>query len=127
MTHRLILMLSALFLMFAVFGFVFALGANIGDNDDVAAGNLWLGFIMIGASVATLLIGLRLERRFDSRLDEAVRSLSDDANSFEADDIARAMNISLDDARDVLNTRARRDGWKCQELTSYNARYTIAR
>lgn len=127
MTHRLILMLSALLLMFAVFGFVFALGATIGDNDDVATGNLWLGIIMIGASVATLLIGLRLERRFDMRLDDAVRSLSDDANSFEADAIARAMNISLDDARDVLNTRASRNGWTCQELSSYNARYTIAR
>lgn len=126
MTHRLILMLSALFLMFAVFGFVFALGANIGDNDDVAMGNLWLGFIMIGAAVATLLTGLKLERRFDSRLDDAVRSLSDGENSFEADAIARAMNISLDDARDVLNTRARRNGWTCQELSSYNARYTIA-
>lgn len=127
MTHRLILMLSALFLMFAVFGFVFAFGANIGDNDDVALGNLWLGLTMITASVVSLLWGLRLLRRFDERSEDVVRTLLTPEGSFDASAYASAMNISLDDARDVLNNQARQSGWLCEELGEYNARYTVAR
>lgn len=120
-------MLSALFLMFAVFGFMFALGANIGDNDDVALGNLWLGLTMITASIVSLLVGLRLQRRFDARTQDAVRSLLSPEGFFDADAFASAMNISLDDARDILNSLARQSGWSYIELGSYNARYTVVR
>jgi hypothetical protein len=125
MIHRLVLMLSALFLMFAVFGFVFALGADIGDNDDVAKGNLWLGFVMIGASAATLLAGLRLQRKFDARVDEIVSTLSASSGTFEAEQFATALNISVDDARDVLGKRASAQSWRYEELGSYNARYFV--
>lgn len=127
MTHRLILMLSAIFLMFAVFGFIFALGADIGDNDDIASGNLSLGLIMIGASIITLLVGMRMQRRFDARVDATISELGHPTGSFEAFDFANALAISVDDARDVLEKKARTAGWVCEELEQYNARYTMQR
>ena len=126
MLHRLILMLSALFLMFAVFGFVFSYGAYRGDNFDVAMGNLVLGLVMIGASVATLLVGLRLQRKFDARVDEIISTLSAATGTFEAEQFATALNITVDDARDVLGKRASAQSWKYEELGSYNARYYIS-
>lgn len=125
MIHRLILMLSALFMMFAVFGFVFSYGAYRGDNDDVGLGNFVMGLIMIGASVLTLIIGMRLQRRFDSRIDQAIDSLSAETGSFDAAAFATALAISVDDARDILGKRARLRGWKCHELEGYNARYEL--
>jgi vacuolar-type H+-ATPase subunit I/STV1 len=102
MIHRLILMLSALLLMFAVFGFVFSYGAYRGDNDDVGMGNLVMGLIMIAASVGTLLAGLRMQRQFESRIDGAISTLSDPTGSFDAASFAAALDISVDDARDIL-------------------------
>ncbi|MBU3679841.1 MAG: hypothetical protein FGM32_09595 [Candidatus Kapabacteria bacterium] len=125
MIHRLILMLSALFLMFAVFGFVFSYGAYRGDNDDVGMGNLVMGLLMIGASVATLLIGLRLQKGFDARVESTITSLAGSSGSFEAEQFAAALGISVDDARDVLGKRARAGNWQYEELGSYNARYFV--
>lgn len=125
MIHRLILMLSALLLMFAVFGFVFSYGAYRGENDDVGMGNLVMGLIMLAASVLTLLVGLRLQRRFDSRIDDAIAALSSQTGSFDAATFAIALNISVDDARDILGKRAQARGWQCQELEGYNARYEV--
>lgn len=125
MIHRLILMLSALFLMFAVFGFVFSYGAYRGDNDDVGMGNLVMGLIMLGASVFTLLTGLRLQRRFDARIDAAISALCGTSNSFDALSFANALNITVDDARDILGKRAQAAGWRCEELEGYNARYSV--
>jgi len=125
MIHRLILMLSALLLMFAVFGFVFSYGAYRGDNDDVGMGNLVMGLIMIAASVLTLLVGLRLQRQFESRIDDAITALSAQTGSFDAATFAIALNISVDDARDILGKRAQARGWQCQELEGYNARYVV--
>ncbi len=125
MIHRLILMLSALLLMFAVFGFVFSYGAYRGDNDDVGMGNLVMGLIMLAASILTLLTGLRLQRRFESRIDDAIAALSSQTGSFDAASFATRLNISVDDARDILGTRARIRGWECHELEGYNARYVV--
>lgn len=127
MTHRLVLMLSAIFLMFAVFGFIFALGADIGDNDEIAAGNLALGLLMISASLITLLVGMRMQRRFDARVDATINLLGQATGSFEAADFAHALTISVDDARDVLEKKSQRAGWTCEELDQYNARYTMRR
>ena len=126
MIHRLILMLSALLLMFAVFGFVFSYGAYRGDNDDVGMGNLVMGQIMIAAAVGTLLAGLRMQRQFELRIDGAISSLSTPTGSFDAASFATALNISVDDARDILGKRARIRGWQCQELEGYNARYDVS-
>ncbi|MBU3698854.1 MAG: hypothetical protein FGM33_02415 [Candidatus Kapabacteria bacterium] len=125
MIHRLILMLSALFLMFAVFGFVFSYGAYRGDNVDVGMGNLVMGLVMIGAAVATLLTGLRLQKKFDARVEAAIASLSGSTGSFEAQQFATTLNISVDDARDVLGKLARAGNWNYEELGSYNARYFV--
>jgi type IV secretory pathway TrbD component len=49
MMHRLILMLSGLLMMFAIFGLVMWIGAEVGENDDAASGNMILFLIMTTA------------------------------------------------------------------------------
>lgn len=116
-------MLSAVFMMFAVFGFVFALGAFVGDNDDIAMGNLWLGIIMITASAVVLIAGLRLKQQADTRMNAIIEQLFRDYGFIEATSFADAVGISIDDARDVLDKRARMLNWSRLELEHYNAKY----
>ncbi len=126
MSHRLVLMLSAIFMMFAVFGFVFAYGAFVGDNDDIAWGNLWLGVTMITTSAIVLLVGLRLKKHEDARMDGVIADLLSKESCIEASRFAECLNISVDDARDVLDKRARANNWRRLELEHYNAKYFVA-
>lgn len=123
MSHRLILMLSAVFMMFAVFGFIFAFGAFVGDNDDIAYGNLGLGITMIATSAIVLILGLRQRKQATARIDAAIADLLHSNQCIEAVRFAEVLNISLDDARDVLDTRARKNNWRRLELEQYNAKY----
>jgi hypothetical protein len=126
MSHRLVLMLSAVFMMFAVFGFVFAYGAWKGDNDDIAVGNLWLGITMISTSAIILIWGLRLKKQADARIDAAIADLLAKHACIEATEFAQSLGITLDDARDVLDKRARASNWRRLELEQYNAKYYTA-
>jgi len=126
MSHRLVLMLSAVFMMFAIFGFVFAFGASVGDNDDIATGNLWLGITMITTSALVLLIGLRLKKQADARIDRTITDLLSKHSYIEAAAFADALGITVDDARDVLDKFARSNNWRRLELEHYNAKYYTA-
>ena len=113
-------------MMFAVFGFVFAFGAFPGDNDDIANGNLWLGITMITTSAVVLLIGLRLKRKADARIETAIADLLSKHACIEATLFAEVLSITVDDARDILDTRARAQQWRRLELENYNAKYFTA-
>ncbi|MEY2720033.1 MAG: hypothetical protein RLZZ273_1399 [Bacteroidota bacterium] len=126
MSHRLVLMLSAVFMMFAVFGFVFAYGAFIGDNDDIAWGNLGLGVTMITTSAVILLWGLRLKKKADVRIEATIADLLAKYQCIEATEFAKDLGITVDDARDMLDTRAREHNWRRLELENYNAKYFVA-
>lgn len=126
MSHRLVLMLSAVFMMFAVFGFVFAFGASVGDNDDIATGNLWLGITMITTSILVLLVGLRLKKQADLRIEIVIQDLLAAHSFIEASAFADALGITVDDARDVLDKLARLNNWRRLELEHYNAKYYTA-
>ena len=126
MSHRLVLMLSAIFMMFAVFGFVFAYGAFVGENDDIGWGNLWLGVTMITTSAIVLVVGLRIKTREDARVDNVIADLLAKNACIEAIRFAEHLSISLDDARDVLDKRARANNWSRLELEQYNAKYFVA-
>lgn len=126
MSHRLVLMLSAIFMMFAVFGFVFAMGAFIGDNDDIGIGNLWLGFTMITTSAIVLVIGMRLKKQADARIETVITGLLAEYSYIEATRFAERLGITVDDARDVLDKRARTHNWRRLELEQYNAKYYVA-
>jgi hypothetical protein len=126
MSHRLVLMLSAVFMMFAVFGFVFAYGAFIGDNDDIAWGNLGLGVTMIATSAVILLWGLSLKKKADVRVNATIADLLAKHACIEATEFAKDLGITVDDARDMLDTRAREQNWRRLELENYNAKYFVA-
>ena len=119
-------MLSAVFMMFAVFGFVFAYGAFIGDNDDIAWGNLGLGVTMITTSAVILLWGLSLKKKADVRVNATIADLLAKHACIEATEFAKDLGITVDDARDMLDTRAREQNWRRLELENYNAKYFVA-
>ncbi|MCX6140767.1 MAG: hypothetical protein NTX15_08070 [Candidatus Kapabacteria bacterium] len=123
MTHRLVLMLSAFLMMFAIFGLVMWIGANAGDNDDAAFGNMILCLLMTASSITALVIGLRMRTGATSRIEGAIAMLTGSIGYIEATTFAAEMKISLDDARDVLDKRSRIHNWRRVELEQYNARY----
>jgi hypothetical protein len=123
MMHRLILMLSGLLMMFAIFGLVMWIGAEVGENDDAASGNMILFLIMTTLTLAALQTGLWMRSRMNSRMDAVITSLVDKVGHVDATTFASEMKISMDDARDVLDKRARKRNWERAELEHYNARY----
>ncbi|MBK6759669.1 MAG: hypothetical protein IPG73_03015 [Ignavibacteria bacterium] len=123
MMHRLILMLSGLLMMFAIFGLVMWIGAEVGENDEAATGNMILCLIMTTLTLAALKTGLWMRSRMNKRMEEVITSLVAREGHIDATSFAAEMKISMDDARDVLDKRARKRNWKRAELEHYNARY----
>jgi hypothetical protein len=56
-------------------------------------------------------------------MDAVITSLVDKVGHVDATTFASEMKISMDDARDVLDKRARKRNWERAELEHYNARY----
>lgn len=110
-------------MMFAIFGLVMWIGAEVGENDDAATGNMILCLIMTTLTLAALKTGLWMRSRMNSRMDEVINSLVAREGHIDAKSFAAEMEISMDDARDVLDKRARKRNWKRAELEQYNARY----
>lgn len=123
MTHRLVLMLSAFLMMFAIFGLVMWIGANAGDNDEAAFGNMILCLTMTASCLVALFAGLRMRSRASIRIESAISHLFGSVGFVEATAFATELKISLDDARDVLDARSRIHSWRRVELEKYNARY----
>ena len=110
-------------MMFAIFGLVMWIGAEVGENDEAATGNMILCLIMTTLTLAALQTGLGMRSRMNSRMDAVVTSLVDKFGHVDATTFASEMKISMDDARDVLDKRARKRNWQRAELEHYNARY----
>lgn len=124
MTHRLVLMLSAILMMFAIFGLVMWIGAIEGDNESAAFGNMMLGFVMSTLMIITLIVGMRMRARMNLRIENLLTELFQRDGSVQAASFAERMGISLDDARDVLDKRSRDRGWLRTEFAHYDAQYT---
>ncbi len=122
MTYRILLIVSGLTMMFAVYGLVMTIGALV-DESDAWIGNLTLGgtFTVISASCVT--IGMMMRKKVQKRLDQEIDREFLDLGYVEASLFAKEAGVSLDDARDQLDRRMRDLGWKRTELESYNARY----
>lgn len=116
-------MLSALLMMFAVFGAAMWVGAISGENSEAALGNMILFFAMSILMFITLGLGLRLRARSNARVDEAITRLLTSAGMVDAVMFATEMQISLDDARNVLDQRMAPGKWQRTELEHYNAQY----
>lgn len=116
-------MLSGLLMMFAIFGLVMWIGAEVGENDEAATGNMILCFTMTSLTLGTLKAGLWMRSRMNKRMEAAIAKLFSADGFVEAASFAAEMQISMDDARDVLDKRARKHQWQRTELENYNARY----
>lgn len=110
-------------MMFAIFGLVMWIGAEVGENESAATGNMALFLIMTALTITALLTGLWMRSRLNSSMDEVITSLVEKDGHFDAISFASEMKISMDDARDVLDKRAQKRNWKRVELEHYNARY----
>lgn len=123
MTHRLVLMLSAILMMFAIFGLVMWIGAIEGENEKAAFGNMMLCFVMSVLMTITLIVGMRMRASMNLRIENLVTEMFQREGSIQATSFAERMGISLDDARDVLDKRSRDRGWLRTEFAQYDARY----
>lgn len=123
MMHRLVLMLSAILMMFAIFGLVMWIGALEGDNDKAAFGNMMLCFVMSFFMVVTLVIGMRMRSTMNTRVESALTELFAEHGHVQATVFAERLGVSLDDARDMLDKRARDRQWLRTEYAHYDARY----
>lgn len=123
MNHRLVLMLSAILMMFAIFGLVMWIGALEGDNDKAAFGNMILCFVMTFLMLITLGIGMRMRKTMNGRAEDVIAELFTHEGHVDATVFADRMGVSLDDARDMLDSRARDRQWLRTEYEHYNARY----
>lgn len=123
MTHRLVLMLSAILMMFAIFGLVMWIGAIEGENEKAAFGNMMLCFVMSVLMTITLIVGMRMRASMNLRIENLLTEMFQREGSVQATSFAERMGISLDDARDVLDKRSRDRGWLRTEYAQYDARY----
>ena len=123
MTHRLVLMLSAILMMFAIFGLVMWIGAIEGENEKAAFGNMMLCFVMSVLMTITLIVGMRMRASMNLRIENLVTEMFQREGFVQATSFAERMGISLDDARDVLDKRSRDRGWLRTEFAQYDARY----
>lgn len=125
MTHRLILMLSGLIMMFAIFGLVMWVGAVSGNNESSAFGNMMLGLLMSALCLIVFRIGMRKRKVANTRIEEVLKLLISNNGLIVASTFAKNMEITLDDARDILDKKARRNRWRRLELEHYDAQYYI--
>ena len=123
MMHRLVLMLSAILMMFAIFGLVMWIGALEGDNEKAAFGNMMLCFVMSFFMIVTLVIGMRMRTAMNTRAEAVLAEMFAQDGHVQAATFAERLGVSLDDARDMLDKRARDRQWLRTEYAHYDARY----
>lgn len=123
MMHRLVLMLSAILMMFAIFGLVMWIGALEGDNEKAAFGNMMLCFVMSFFMLVTLVIGMRMRTAMNTRAEAVLAEMFAQDGHVQAATFAERLGVSLDDARDMLDKRARDRQWLRTEYAHYDARY----
>jgi hypothetical protein len=109
--------------MFAVIGFVMWIGADIGDNEEAARGNMILAMIMTVAALTALRVGMSMRAKMNARIETAISGQLSTRGYVEASTLAAELKLSMDDARDVLDKRRVDRGWSRTELEQYNARY----
>jgi hypothetical protein len=125
MTYRILLMASGLLMMFAVYGLVMTIGALVDDSDA------WIGNFSIGATftilaVAAVSAGIVLRRKVQARLEAEINRQFEQFGYVDASLFATCAKVTMDDARDQLDRRAREGGWLRRELEQYNAHYFLS-
>jgi len=123
MTYRILLIMSGILMMFAVFSIVMLVGAY---NDPLKAtvDGIWiLSGICTVLTVTVFIIGLRQRSVMLARFEAEVQTQVSTNGQIDARTFADAVGITLDSAREVLDTMARHRGWHRTEEAGYNAVY----
>lgn len=122
MNYRILLMVSGFFMMFTIFGYVMTVGALV-DESDVWIGNFILGSICFILTLGAFVTGLRLRKQVHKQVNMLIEQLFAEHGHVEAVVFAKGAQVSLDDARDMLDRRMHIHGWKRTEMLQYNALY----
>ena len=108
--------------MFSVYGYIMMMGAVFGESDAVT-GNFIMGTIFLVLTIVALQYGLYGRRKAHRRFDEQIAAELDQYGLVNAERFAASLDVSLDDARDILSKKAEERNWSCTELGGYNAEY----
>lgn len=125
MTYRILLAMSGILMMFAVFSLVMLIGAYIDPLKANVSGITIMSMVTTIATLVVLRVGLAQRKRMHTRFDAAVSEQVRLHGYVDAEEFAAAAQISLDSAREVLDTMARHRGWKRTEHAGYNAHYVV--
>lgn len=115
-------MVSALFMMFTIFGYVMTIGALV-DESDVWIGNFILGSVCATIMLGTFLAGMSMRKKVHERTHAIIADLFLQHGFIEAKTFAEGAMVSLDEARDLLDRLMHKHGWHRTELEQYNAVY----
>lgn len=122
MTHRILLMVSGLFMMFAIYGYIMMIGSLV-DESDAWFGNMVLGSICATIMLSVFLTGMIMRKSARQRIEAEIDKQFRENGFLEATTFATNAGVSLDDARDQLDRRMVERGWSRVELEQYNAVY----
>lgn len=122
MNHRILLMGSGLFLMFAVFSTVMFFGGYFNDAEGADKNGI-LALVCAGLTGAVFVLAMRLRKRAHGRIDAEVERELQSKGYIEASQLGDTLGMSLDETRDVLDRLALTRKWRREEFAGYNARY----
>lgn len=126
MTYRILLAMSGLLMMFAVISLVLLMGAMLNPSNAGITGLVVMSAVCVAVTLIVLRFGLVIRRKMHVRFDAAVGDQVQRRGYIDAVDFAAAVSISLDSARDILDSMAQHRGWVRTEHAGYNARYVVS-
>ncbi|MBI2794607.1 MAG: phage holin family protein [Ignavibacteria bacterium] len=122
MNYRIFLMLAGLMMMFAVFSSLIMVGALVG-NSDAWKGNFGLASVFTSVGIVLCYVGIKKRRRAYMMFEEEIAHQLSDSGFIEALKFSNAAQVSLDEARDILDKFMKKRFWQRKELSGYNAEY----
>ncbi len=122
MNHRILLMGSGLFFMFAVFSTIMFFGGYFNDAEGADKNGI-LGLVCFALTGAVFALAMGLRKRANRNIDTEIEREFNAQGYVEATLLASTLEMSLDETRDVLDKRSLKHKWRREEAPGYNARY----
>lgn len=122
MNYRVFLMLAGLMMMFAVFSSLIMVGALVG-NSEAWKGNFGLASVFTSAGILLVYVGMKKRRHAYLIYEEEIAHQLREFGFIEALKFSHTTQVSLDEARDLLDKYMKKHHWQRKELTEYNAEY----
>lgn len=97
-------------------------GALVG-NSDAWKGNFGLASVFTSVGIVLCYVGIKKRRRAYMMYEEEIAHQLSDFGFIEALRFSHSAQVSLDEARDILDKFMKKRLWQRKELTGYNAEY----